>query len=140
MCRLGCPSVYGPTPVLKACSLVSPHLVNGDSARGALIKGYSPVVSSAELVEGAWMEEVKRGSSGWYDRVPGPSNLGDDPSRLEATALLRAGAQPCAPVWPAEWLARWPGASWCNLIEGWCAAPLTPAPSSHVQEAGVTFQ
>ena len=55
---------------------------DNDSARDAAIRGYSPSLASAFLVSVLWGAMAGAGASPWFDRVPGPSNPADDPSRL----------------------------------------------------------
>ena len=57
------------------------YFVDNNSARYAMIKGSSPLVHSAKIVENAWQLDSALGSSSWYARVPSPSNCSDGPSR-----------------------------------------------------------
>ena len=65
--------------------------IDNDSARGALIKGYSPALPSAELLAVCWTELALARANPWFARVPGPSNIADGPSRLEFAECLDLG-------------------------------------------------
>ena len=77
-------------PVLVARLLWSAELadrpnltfVDNDSARHALVKGYSQVVVSARIVDAVWLAEAGLGALSWFARVPSASNIADGPSRL----------------------------------------------------------
>ena len=56
--------------------------IDNDSARQALIKGWSPSVSSSHIVQLMVDAEVGSQTWTWYSRVPTKSNPADDPSRL----------------------------------------------------------
>ena len=56
--------------------------VDNDSARHALIKGYSPSKSSNDIVKLMVLAERTEQMWTWYARVPTHSNPADDPSRL----------------------------------------------------------
>ena len=66
--------------------------VDNDSARDAAIRGYSPSLPSALLVGELWQTMAAAAAVPWFDRVPGPSNLADGPSRLDFDAVLALGA------------------------------------------------
>ena len=70
------------------CSKVI-FFIDNDSARLALIKGYSPVLSSLELIMQCAIEDAKSRCSSWYARVPTHSNIADDPSRMRKDRLVR---------------------------------------------------
>jgi len=57
--------------------------IDNDSAREALIKGYSPAIPSAELIAVAWLGLAEARAAPWFARVPGPSNIADGPSRMQ---------------------------------------------------------
>ena len=69
------------------------YFVGNNFARDAMIRGYSPVVSSARVIAEAWLEDALGGASSWYDRVPGPSNIADGPSRLKFDEIRRVGGK-----------------------------------------------
>ena len=57
------------------------NFVDNEAARYALIKGTSPTMDSAVLTAAFWKEESGLGAFSWFERVPSPSNLADNPSR-----------------------------------------------------------
>ena len=65
--------------------------VDNDSARFALIKGYTPSVASARLVAAFWEMEACLASYCWIDRVPSASNIADGPSRLTFDEVVELG-------------------------------------------------
>jgi len=67
--------------------------VDNDSARDAAVRGYSPSLASAELVSSLWGALAAAAAVPWFDRVPGPSNPADDPSRMRFKELVQAGAR-----------------------------------------------
>ena len=66
--------------------------VDNDSARHALIKGFSPVDASRSLVESFWTKVARLQAAPWFERVPTAGNPADAPSRLQFGAL--AGLRP----------------------------------------------
>ena len=75
--------------------------VDNESAKIALIRAYSPVLSSLKLVmeSAAWDYRHQCGS--WYSRVPTVCNIADDPSRMVVGDYLRSlGAIVVSPVLP----------------------------------------
>ena len=64
------------------------YFLDNDSARIALIRGYSPVLSSLDIIiKCARLDAVTR-SSPWYTRVHTSSNPADEPSRLKKDQLV----------------------------------------------------
>jgi len=57
-------------------------VVDNDSAKDAAIRGYSPSLPSAFLVAALWKAVAAANAIPWFDRVPGPSNIADGPSRF----------------------------------------------------------
>ena len=57
--------------------------LDNDAARAALIKARSPSVASNSLVRSFLLCESRGPAWPWFARVPSPSNLSDDPSRLD---------------------------------------------------------
>ena len=57
------------------------HFIDNDSARFALIKGSSPCLESAWLVQSFWTDEGEADTRSWIARVPSRSNIADGPSR-----------------------------------------------------------
>ena len=75
--------------------------LDNESARLGLIKAYSPVLPSLEIICKALAWDYKHKSDGWHARVPTASNPGDDPSRMVSTNLVREyGARAVKPVFP----------------------------------------
>ena len=73
--------------------------IDNDSARWGLVKGYSPILSSAAIIGDVWQEVARLGCWPWFARVPTSSNPGDKPSRLEfAEAEELFGAKVVQPV------------------------------------------
>ena len=58
--------------------------LDNDAARHALVRGYSPIPSAAELVGETWLSIARCGARIWFARVPSGSNPADAPSRGEA--------------------------------------------------------
>ena len=83
--------------------------IDNDSAREALIRGYSPAWPSAELIATTWLALAQCRCRPWFARVPGPSNIADGPSRLQFETAGRLGAVLCD--LPDQWLdwVRWSG-------------------------------
>jgi hypothetical protein len=59
--------------------------VDNDSARQALIRGWSPSVSSTKIIQEMLNAEIEDQVWIWYGRVPTHSNPADAPSRLDLT-------------------------------------------------------
>ncbi len=77
-------------------------LVDNDSARDALIKGYSPVLASCRILAESAAADAELGLFCWYGRVPTCCNIAHDPSRRDFRALKAAGAVEVAPVLPKD--------------------------------------
>ena len=56
--------------------------IDNDSARQALVKGYSNSAASAEILNLVALADVAVPSWTWYSRIPSESNPADGPSRL----------------------------------------------------------
>ena len=75
--------------------------IDNESAKIALIRAYSPVLSSLRLVmeSAAWDYHQQCGS--WYSRVPTVCNIAEDPSRMVVGEYLRSlGAIVVSPILP----------------------------------------
>ena len=59
-----------------------------NAARQGLIKGYSPSLENAAIIDEAAQRLAHLGCYPWFTRVPSPSNPADFPSRLEWQRLL----------------------------------------------------
>ena len=57
------------------------HFVDNENARCASMKGSSPCLESAWLVQAFWTNESETGSRSWIARAPSRSNVADGPSR-----------------------------------------------------------
>ena len=79
-------------------------MVDGDAARQGTIRGYSPSIASAHLIAELWLCIAAFGTDPWFDRVPGPSNLADGPSRLQTDQVRKLGGREVA-VRPSDWRA-----------------------------------
>ena len=71
--------------------------IDNDSALAAIIRSYSPVLDSYEMLVINARLDVELQSLHWYTRVPSNSNLSDDPSRLQFGELERHGFKRCVP-------------------------------------------
>ena len=56
-------------------------LVDNESAKWSLIRGYSSVDASAEILGAIGVKDAELGSFDFYQRVPTEANLADGPSR-----------------------------------------------------------
>ena len=73
------------------------HYIDNEGSKFSLIKGYSPSLTCARLLGDIWHEEARLGSLSWFERVPSPSNVADDPSRLVFTNPMFRYVQACVP-------------------------------------------
>ena len=77
------------------------YFIDNDSARLGLIKAYSPVLSSLEIISKCLSWDHIHRSSSWFARVPTASNIADDPSRMDPSLLIeKFGARIVSPVGP----------------------------------------
>ena len=67
--------------------------VDNDSAKDAAVRGYNPSLPSAFLVAELWRCIAAAGARPWFERVAGPSNPADGPSRLDFAAVIRRGGR-----------------------------------------------
>lgn len=75
--------------------------VDNESAKIALIRAYSPVLSSLKLVMDSAAWDYRHQCGSWYSRVPTVCNIADDPSRMVVGDYLRSlGAVVVSPVLP----------------------------------------
>ena len=63
------------------------YFIDNDSARLALVRGYSPVLTSLTIIMRCAHQDSLSRSSSWYARVPTKSNIGDGPSRLDVALV-----------------------------------------------------
>ena len=77
------------------------YFLDNESARLALVKAYSPVLASLEIVLQCVEFDAKEQCQSWYARVPTLSNIGDAPSRMRYSSELRElGAKIVEPIIP----------------------------------------
>ena len=80
------------------------YFIDNDSARLALIKGYSPVLASLKLIMQCAAMDSRLGSTSWYARVHTNSNIADEPSRMRRQMLDEMGALVVQPnIVDAKW-------------------------------------
>jgi hypothetical protein len=72
--------------------------IDNNAAKDAMIHGVSSSQVMSMIVREVRIECAKLSLGAWYDRVPSPSNLADDPSRGTHTALVQAGAKRIATI------------------------------------------
>ena len=83
---------------------------DNESARMAMIKAYSPVLSSLQIILQCITWDFQNGCLPWYARVPTEVNIADQPSRLVVEGWVKAfGATAVKPVFPeggspARWI------------------------------------
>ena len=63
--------------------------IDSDPARAGLVKGYSPVKASAEIISASAMLDRTLGCFPWYARVVSESNIADAASRLDFAEVRR---------------------------------------------------
>ena len=82
------------------------YFVDNESARLAMIKAYSPVGASLDLICKALQWDNAHDSYPWFARVPTASNISDSPSRMRLSQeLIELGAKVVAPVFPEGYAA-----------------------------------
>jgi hypothetical protein len=85
------------------------YFIDNDSARGALVKGYSPILASLDLVMQCARGDASARSASWYARVPTKSNIADEPSRMRHKVVVeKLGAKIVKPwlVSDADWFSE----------------------------------
>ena len=65
--------------------------IDNNSSLAAIIRSYSPVLDSFEMLVINARLDVELQCLHWYSRVPSLSNLSDDPSRLKFDELEKHG-------------------------------------------------
>ena len=75
------------------------YFVDNEGARSSMVKAYSPVLVSLQIVMSCLEWDGHNDSLGWYARVPSYSNCGDAPSRLKHNTLDK-GFKVVTPVFP----------------------------------------
>jgi hypothetical protein len=77
------------------------YFIDNDAARLGMIKAYSPVLPSLEIISSCLIWDHHNSSVSWYARAPTASNIADDPSRLCPDLLVnKYGARVVAPLFP----------------------------------------
>ena len=69
------------------------YFMDNDGSRQAVIKGYSPVITSLRIILKCAHSDAVSRSTPWYARVPTKSNIGDEPSRMRKSELIKLGAK-----------------------------------------------
>ena len=78
------------------------YFIDNDSARLALVKSYSPVLSSLKIICECASWDCIHDSVAWYARVPTGANIADGPSRMSKDEVVdRFGAEIVKPVLPS---------------------------------------
>jgi hypothetical protein len=75
--------------------------IDNEAARQGLIRSYSPVRTSSELIFSCKVQDMKAESSDWYARVPTCANWADGPSRIDFSDMAELGARQIFPVVPS---------------------------------------
>ena len=73
--------------------------IDNNSSLAAIIRSYSPVLDSFEMLVINARLDVELQCLHWYSRVPSLSNLSDDPSRLKFDELKKHGFRRCLPCY-----------------------------------------
>ena len=72
--------------------------IDNNSSKDALIRGISASTASSQMARESRLLCARYAIAPWFDRVPSPSNLADDPSRGVFDLLISMGASRVAPV------------------------------------------
>ena len=77
------------------------YFIDNDSVKAALVSGNTKSLASMELLALAARLEIQLEACSWYSRVPSPSNISDEPSRL-SFEFIRSFDSSCMdrPKWP----------------------------------------
>jgi hypothetical protein len=76
------------------------YFIDNDSARMGMVKAYSPVLPSLDIICKCLSWDNENESVSWYARVPTVCNIADDPSRMCPDLLVgRYGAKIVAPLY-----------------------------------------
>ena len=74
-----------------------------DTVRAAIVRGYSPILESAEIVSACWKAAASAPTFMWVARVPSAANVADRPSRGQVP--VGDGYQEVRAVVPDSWSA-----------------------------------
>ena len=72
---------------------------DNEAARSAMIRSYSPLLDSMQIVRQCAFEDVAAQSTNWYARVPSKSNLADAASRLDFSCYAFLGFTKLTPLY-----------------------------------------
>ena len=64
------------------------HFIDNEAARLGLVKAYSPVLPSLNIIMDALSWDYRHECESWFARVPSKSNVSDGPSRLDFSEIL----------------------------------------------------
>lgn len=74
--------------------------IDNDSARLGLIKAYSPVLPSLDIISRCFSWDHANNCSSWFARVASDSNIADAPSRMDPSYLVKKdGARIAKPIY-----------------------------------------
>ena len=76
--------------------------IDNEAARSAMVRAYSPVIESMQLVRNSSWEDVNAQTTNWYARVPSKANFSDAASRLDFGCYYRMGYAKVQPVYSHE--------------------------------------
>ena len=66
------------------------HFIDNEAARLGLVKAYSPVLPSLNIIMDTLAWDYRHECESWFARVPSKSNIADGPSRLDFDLVVRA--------------------------------------------------
>jgi hypothetical protein len=75
---------------------------DNEAARAAMVRSYSPLLDSMQLIRNCAHEDVKAQTLNWYARVPSKSNLSDAASRLDFRCYEPMGFTKVKPLYSHE--------------------------------------
>jgi hypothetical protein len=75
---------------------------DNEAARAAMVRSYSPLLDSMQLIRNCADEDVKAQTLNWYARVPSKSNLSDAASRLDFRCYEPMGFTKVKPLYSHE--------------------------------------
>ena len=77
------------------------YFIDNESSRLGLVKAYSPVAASLDIINQVFQWDHVYDSMGWFARVPTASNIGDGSSRMSHKEVcFFQGARAVEPVFP----------------------------------------
>ena len=72
---------------------------DNEAARSAVVRSYSPLLDSMQIVRQCAFEDVAAQTTNWYARVPSKSNLADAASRLDFRCYASLGFTKVTPLY-----------------------------------------